>query len=587
MIDLRDADEQTLSVLAYGWELYPQKLLAPGEFDGHQPIYLYLGQYGGFESGNSNASPHGCATYRLRILLPSNPAEYALELPEIYTTSRIWVNGQPVRSLGNVEKVESAPSIQTGYITFHAEKEAEIVVQAADHTHYYSGMVYPPAFGSLNAVSNLISFRFLRTCVMVISAFTIGIMYLLIGIRTGSGQRRMVLFAFTSIMFGIHVIYPLLHTFGAGYWSYTLEDVSFHLFLFLLTALHCSLCGIKGRPQKLVLLISGSTAALSLVIPRLVLNHSLDAMMVYSFCMDGYKLFLFSWLIVTALRNRESGDAMNGPLLAGLCLIATGLLFQAGLPLFEPVRYGWQTENAGFVFILLLAGGLWFDTVNAYAGQAALSENIRLMKNQFSLQEENYQIITKNFEQIRQMRHDLRHHLHTIQELAKEQQYEALEQYIDGCKEHTDQAARPTLCENQAVNAVLNYYQQLAVNKQITLELKVSLPVSMKMEGWNLGILYGNLIENAMEACEKLPEENRIIQVYSRISKGNLLLRVKNRWNGQFSSSGERIYSSKHDGLGIGLASVRSLVEKENGQFYLDPGEEMFEVSVIIWDQVT
>ncbi len=521
----------------------------------------------------------------MNILLSPEPGEYALELPEIYSASRVWINGRLVSSLGNVSVPQGQPAVRTGMITFQASERAEIVVQAADSSHYYSGMVYPPAFGSVTAVSDLISFRLLRTCVMVFTSLTIGIMYLMIGLRTGGEQRRMILFAVTSLLLTLHVMYPLFHLFGAGCWSYRLEDVSFYLFLLSVSALHCSLCGIKGRPRQLVLGFCSAAAILSVAVPALMIRHSLGAMLAYSALLDGYKLILFSWLIVTALFNRERGQTMNGPLLAGLCVIAVSLLFQAAAPVFEPVRFGWQTENAGFVFILLLAGGLWFDTVNAYAGRAALAENLRLMKRQFSLQEENYRLMTGNFVQIRQMRHDLRHHLSTVMELAKQRRYEELEHYIKGCADSADQAVRPSLCENAAANAVLNYYLQLAGQKSVPLELKVSLPPDLKLEGWNLGLLFGNLLENAIEATEKLPEEQRIVKVYSNISKGNLLLTVKNSWNGQFSSCGGQVDSTKHEGPGIGLSSVRSLVEKNGGQFYLKPEQDEFQVSVVLWNQ--
>ena len=99
-------------------------------------------------------------------------------------------------------------------------------------------------------------------------------------------------------------------------------------------------------------------------------------MMSYSVFLDSYKLLLFSWLIVTAFFNREHSERINILLLAGLCIIAVSLLFQAALPVFEPVRFGWQTENAGFVFILILGGGLWFETVKAYADRSVLAENL-------------------------------------------------------------------------------------------------------------------------------------------------------------------------------------------------------------------
>ncbi|MBC5711389.1 sensor histidine kinase [Hungatella sp. L12] len=585
ILDLR-SDRQPLSVLTYGWEFYPQKLIAPGEFDGQKPHFIYLGQYGGFEAGDQNGDPHGCATYRLSILLPPKVNEYALELPEIYSASRIWVNGRPVSILGDVNAVNPSPSIRTGMITFSAAGKAELVIQAADTRHYYSGIVYPPAFGSVEAVSNLISLRILRTCIMVVASLTIGILYLFIGIKIVGERRRMILFSLVCLFFTIHVMYPLFHLFGAGYWTYYLEDLSFYLFLTAICALHCSLCGIKGRPRRFTASACVSVALASLVVPALLLNGSLTAMLLYSVFLDGFKLVLFSWLITTAFFNREQTETMGGLLLAGLCTIAAALFAQTSAPVFEPVRFGWQTENAGFAFILLLAGGLWFDTIRAYAERTALAENMRLMNRQFSLQEENYRILSTSIEETRKMRHDLRHHIAAIKELTKQKQYDALENYLEGYENSMELADWPVICDNHAANAVLTYFQQRALQEQIPFSIHVSLPAELKLEAWNLGVLLGNLLENAFEASEKLPQELRSVSIYSKITKGNLLITVKNHWNGKFTIHENRIYSSKHEGDGIGLSSVRSMVEMNGGQFYLTPGEDEFEVSLVLWKQV-
>lgn len=576
-----------MSILTGGWEFYPQELIAPGEFEGHQPDFIYLGQRGGFETGAAGSSPHGCATYRLRILLPPGAREYALELPEIYTSSQVWVNGRLVNRLGDVSGAPgSTPKIRTGMVTFQAAGEAELVVQAADSIHYYSGMVYPPAFGSVPAVSGLLSFRFLKTCVMVISSLTIGILYLLIGIRITGEQKRMLLFALTSLAFALHTVYPLFHLFGAGYWTYRLEDGSFYLFLALTAALHCDLCQIKGRPRLIVLTAAGMITAVSMTVPSLLSNSGLNSLLAYSALIDGSRLLLFGWLIAAAFFNRQVWGIRSGFLLAGLCSIATALLAQYTAPVFEPVRFGWPAENTGFVFILLLAGGLWFDTVNAYGEAAALAENMRLMKKQFTLQEENYRLISVHFEEMRRMRHDMRHHFNTLWELAKQKQYQELEDYLKGYQDSTGQEDWPVLCENHAANAVLTYYRQLSRQKEIPFQVKVSLPEELKLEGWSLGVLLGNLLENAFEASEKLPSGEREVQLLARISKRNLVLTVKNRWNGEFNPQEGLIRSTKHPGPGIGLSSVRSLVGKNGGQFYLVPGGRIFEVSVVLWNQV-
>ena len=237
-------------------------------------------------------------------------------------------------------------------------------------------------------MSDLLTSRLLRTCIVTVAALTIGILYLTIGVKTGEEQQRMTLFALSCLAFSLYAVHPLFHQFGAGIWSYRLEDVSFYLFLLMLTALHCSLCGIDGRPRRIVLGVGSGVALLALVVPALLAGRGLSAMMAYSRFLDCYKLLLFGWLIVTALFNRQKGGDTDGPLLAGLCAIAVSMMFQTVVPVFEPVRTGWMTENTGFLLILLLAGVLWFGTVKAFADRAALTENTRLMKKQFSLQEE-------------------------------------------------------------------------------------------------------------------------------------------------------------------------------------------------------
>lgn len=584
VLDLRE-DSSRLHMLAYGWEIYPQELLTPEEL-GHTPPseYICLGEFGGFETGDANASPHGYASYHLTILLPSQSREYTLEIPEIYSTSRIYVNGQLLWQSGNPDPDSYQPGVRTGSVSFTASGSADIVVQASDYSHYYSGMVYPPAFGPSASVDTFLNARYLLRCIMCLSAFGIGVLYFVIG--WGVRKRRVLslLFSLFAFSFSGYACYPVLHSFGTGMWSYVFEDLCFYLMLFSIAALQTHLCGIRGIVRAVTLSVCGAVCVMSLIVPSWILKDDLAAMLLYSDVIDLYKFLLFGWLISTSFLAFRKMRQHLLIFLTGLCIFAAALLYNVLAPMFEPVLLGWQTEIAAFLFVLLLAFTLWRDIIRVYTERCLLDENIRMMKKQLVLQEQNYQLLTEHFEDIRTMRHDMRQHLRILGELQKNGDYEGLADYLSSISKMNDDLNSVPICQNLVVNAILHYFSEEARRLKVTLTLKVSLPENLLIENWELGVLFGNLVENALEASQKLPVPDRKIFVNAGLSGRNLVITVKNTYNGSFLCKENQFYSSKHDGPGIGLSSVQSITDKYGGKLYIDPGDETFQASVVIWN---
>lgn len=62
-----------LHYLVREWQYFPGKLLTPDmlkENTGYYSRYISIGEYGGMELGDKNASPYGCGTYRMILILP-------------------------------------------------------------------------------------------------------------------------------------------------------------------------------------------------------------------------------------------------------------------------------------------------------------------------------------------------------------------------------------------------------------------------------------------------------------------------------------------------------------------------------------
>ena len=116
------------------------------------------------------------------------------------------------------------------------------------------------------------------------------------------------------------------------------------------------------------------------------------------------------------------------------------------------------------------------------------------------------------------------------------------------------------------VNVVLNQKYQSALERNITMLLSVNDLSGLTMREEDLVTLLVNLLDNAVEACEKL-EENRVIRFKMVLEEGELILSVRNPVAVPVIIDGKRIVTTKKDGgnHGIGLLNVNGVIERSGG----------------------
>ena len=91
----------------------------------------------------------------LTLLLPETERIYALELPEIYSAYRLYVNDTLVAQMGDPDEETYTPRTKIETVTFQASGRVTLLLAVRDASHYYSGLVYPPAFGLPGGVTLL------------------------------------------------------------------------------------------------------------------------------------------------------------------------------------------------------------------------------------------------------------------------------------------------------------------------------------------------------------------------------------------------------------------------------------------------
>lgn len=196
---------------------------------------------------------------------------------------------------------------------------------------------------------------------------------------------------------------------------------------------------------------------------------------------------------------------------------------------------------------------------------------IKAINRQLALQGDYYKSLQSHIEETKKARHDLRHHLSVIQSYAAAGETEKLNGYLNEYVLSLPHDADIIFCENFAVNSLLCYYIGIAKSEGIQVDTRLELPADIGISDTDLCIIFGNCVENAIEACRKLTE-GKFIKINSRLTGKLLTITIDNSFNGEIKKEGDVFLSNKHEGKpsrGIGISSVKAVVQKygESAQF--------------------
>ncbi len=201
----------------------------------------------------------------------------------------------------------------------------------------------------------------------------------------------------------------------------------------------------------------------------------------------------------------------------------------------------------------------------------------------YEMQESQYLKQQQYIDENTRVRHDFKHTIRTLKELADSEDFEAARAYIDQYFESMPENDTIAFCKDHAVNAVLNYYHQLAEKARIDLNWKIDLPKDVPIKSVDLCNIIGNILDNAIAACQELPVNQRWIQfTIESHHNANLYFVATNSFSGKVKLRDDRYLSTHHDGNGIGLSSIESIAESYGGTALFEHKDREFYSNVVL-----
>lgn len=207
----------------------------------------------------------------------------------------------------------------------------------------------------------------------------------------------------------------------------------------------------------------------------------------------------------------------------------------------------------------------------------------KLATYQQELIETHYREVDNMYRQIRGWRHDYRNHIQTMKAYATAEDWEFIRRYLDLLDEDLTTVDTVIKTGNPMTDAILNSKISLAKAKHIQVIADAHIPLKLKSSEIDLCCILGNLFDNAIEASEQLPEEQRLIRVYMDMKNTQLYISFTNFTAGKkLKKEGKLFHSTKGEGHGFGLVRMDAIVERLDGYISRNSEDGAFTTEILL-----
>lgn len=228
-----------------------------------------------------------------------------------------------------------------------------------------------------------------------------------------------------------------------------------------------------------------------------------------------------------------------------LCLILTWQCFVMSYelhPLYLIVLLGLLYTNIMVIY--------YTNRINEQAQEKKMWE---IAEHHYAMQQEYYDQIRIQQEETRALWHDISKYLRASQVENSASAEAQVQEMLNSIPCVVD-------VNNRIVSVILNEYLQIAKSSGVTLETDVHVPSELFITAADLYVLIGNTLDNAIEACEDIPTDRRVISLKLKVHNSILFYEVTNPYEEK------HLFKVKGKYHGYGLKNVNRCVERYSGK---------------------
>ncbi len=398
-------------------------------------------------------------------------------------------------------------------------------------------------------------------------------------------SKKVTNFALAAIIIANSIFASLYYAYG------NLTSLSrFSLALFAVITLLIRPLFKDSFMQWLFSYITGFNFILSIMI----VSYSLSRLMPYPAYANTLLRFIFALILIYLIRRywqlqyRIMVKRWSSFFLVAVSLFLLLIYYFVGG---EDVVQTFQEQAIAMHLLVLVIFAVYlslFHYIKLISTEKVLQEeNISIKNNQAlvglatAAMEERLEFLGKAQVQNSIARHDRRHFNRMLLELLEDDNQEEAIAFLRKA-EDVQELSRKKYCENNAINAAITYYLALAQEKDIDYQLDLTIPASLQVDSMELAMVISNLLENAIQACEKLEAGRKQHICFTAKYPGRLIMEIKNPCHRSTSLDEEGYPKTEESCNGLGTKSVLAFTEANQAEVHYQISEGIFRVRLMV-----
>lgn len=243
----------------------------------------------------------------------------------------------------------------------------------------------------------------------------------------------------------------------------------------------------------------------------------------------------------------------------------------------EAAGAAWIVAGVFLLLLCVVTDLLLFKALRQSTQLQMTLQRQQLVESSLEAQRKRNQTLEQAAEEAAHVRRELSARLLEAAELLQDHRTEAARSCMDSTPALYPPPARS--CAHPVADAILSEKLALCRRETLPVDCQVQIPAELQIPGAELCAVLGNLMDNAIEACRRLPEHVPCgITIRGRVNGGFLTLRVQNPVSG--GETAAPAGGTLLDRHGWGLSIVRQIAERRGGQLTVEQSEGLFTATV-------